>query len=98
MKLMFCPRCGDVLAMRAEQRACACGLARGGYLDDESTVVQSQGSISLALHNGDFRFAVEKFRESPRIWRPAFCLRAYLNPLSEVDVRYTTWSSNDETR
>jgi hypothetical protein len=88
MKLLLCLDCGDVLALRPEPRRCACGAVEGRYLDDLSTVEQSEGSISIALHNGDLRAAIEAFRSTPDAWRPASCFRAYLNPRCEPDVRY----------
>lgn len=88
MKLLLCLDCGDVVALRPERRSCACGAVSGRYLDDLATVEQSEGSISIALHNGDLKAAIEAFRKTPDAWRPAFCFRAYLNPRCESDVRY----------
>jgi hypothetical protein len=88
MKLMLCPKCGDLVLMRLELRACSCGAAKGRYLDDRSTVEQTEGSISIAMHNGDLHTAVDAYRQAPDAWRPAFCFRAYLNPRCETDVRY----------
>ncbi len=88
MKLMLCLECGDVVQLRIEPRACFCGAARGRYHEDGVNVEQTEGSISLALHNGDLRTAVATFRKAPELWRPSFCFRAYINPLCESDVRY----------
>ena len=88
MKLMLCRHCGDVVKMRAEARTCICGRSKGRYLEDNATVEQTEGSLSLALHNYDLRTAVEAFDESPAAWHPLMVFRAYLNPLSETDVRY----------
>ncbi len=88
MKLMCCLKCGDLVLMRPEPRSCACGAATGRYLEDRATVEQTHGSISIGLHNGDLKAAIEAFRKTPDTWRPAFCFRAYLNPLCETDVRY----------
>lgn len=88
MKLLLCLDCGDVVALRRELRTCACGAVRGRYLEDLATVEQSEGSISIALHNGDLGAAIEAFRKAPDAWRPAFCFRGFLNPRSEPDVRW----------
>lgn len=88
MKLLLCLDCGDVVALRPELRTCACGAVKGRYLEDLATVEQSEGSISIALHNGDLKAAIEAFGRTPDAWRPAFCFRAYLNPRCETDVRY----------
>lgn len=87
LKLMICRSCGDVLQLRPEgERSCLCGEARGRYLEDGSTVVQTEGSISLALHNHDLRAAISAFDEHPNGWHPLMVLRAYVNPRSEPDV------------
>src|SRR5688572_2355068 len=88
MKLLLCRECGDVVAMRHEPRSCACGAAMGRYLDDRATVVQTEGSISIALHNHDLRAALDGFDESPDAWHPLMVLRAYVNPRCETDVVY----------
>ena len=88
MKLLLCLDCGDVVALRTELRTCACGAVQGRYLEDRATVEQTEGSISIALHNGDLKAAIEAFGRTPDAWRPAFCFRAFLNPRCEPDVRY----------
>ncbi|MEJ7599407.1 MAG: hypothetical protein WKG01_15985 [Kofleriaceae bacterium] len=87
MKLLLCRDCGDVIRMRPEVRACFCGAASGRYVDDE-LVEQTEGSISIALHNHDLRTALDAFDQSPDGWHPLMVFRAYLNPRSEPDVRY----------
>lgn len=90
MKLMLCRACGDLVLMRPQPRRCLCGKAIGQYLEDNSTVVQTTGTLSIALHNHDLRTAVEAFDEAPGPWHPLMVFRAYLNPLSESDVRYVS--------
>jgi len=88
MKLLLCLACGDVIKLHPTPRSCLCGAASGRYLDDLSTVEQTEGSISIALHNHDLRAAVEAFEDSPDAWHPLMVLRAYVNPRSETDVRF----------
>lgn len=88
MKLMLCRACGDVVALRPEPRSCLCGAARGRYLEDDSTVEQTAGTLSLALHNHDLRAAVQAYDERADAWHPLFVVRAYLNPTTEPDVRF----------
>lgn len=88
MKLLFCPQCHDVVQMRMETRACLCGASRGRYLADRSTVEQTAGSLSLALHNHDFAQAREVYAQNTESWSPFFVMRAYLNPTREDDVRW----------
>ena len=84
---MLCRECGDLVLMRPASRACLCGRASGRYLD-ESLVEQTEGTLSIALHNHDLRSAVQSFDQAPQGWHPLMVFRAYLNPLSETDVRY----------
>jgi hypothetical protein len=88
MKLLMCPSCGDVVRMRKELRRCGCGASSGRYLDDNSTVEQTEGTISIALHNHDLQTAVDVWRDAPSAWHPLMVFRAYLNPTSEPDVVY----------
>ena len=92
---MLCRHCGDVVKMLPEERACACGKSRGRYLADMSTVEQTEGTLSLALHNHDLRTAVSAYDEEPRLWHPLMVFRAYLNPLCESDVRYVAGEPDD---
>lgn len=88
MKLLLCLRCGDVVQLRPEPRSCSCGHSTGRYLADLSTVEQTEGSVSLALHNHDLRAALEAYEGAPHAWHPLMVLRAYVNPTSEPDVRF----------
>jgi hypothetical protein len=88
MKLMVCRSCGDAVQLRREMRQCLCGASCGHYLEDDSTVEQTEGSISLALHNHDLSTALAAFDQAPQDWHPLMVLRAYVNPLCENDVRY----------
>ena len=95
MKLLLCLSCGDVVQMRPEPRACACGKSSGRYLDDRATVEQTEGSISIALHNHDLRAALDAYAGSPDAWHPLMVLRAYVNPRSEPDVRFVPAEGGD---
>lgn len=88
MKLLLCLSCGDVVKMHPTPRSCACGASSGRYLDDLSTVEQTEGSVSIALHNHDLRAALDAYGESPDAWHPLMVFRAYVNPRSEPDVRF----------
>lgn len=88
MKLLLCLDCADVVKMNAQLRQCQCGKSSGRYLDDGSTVEQTRGSISIALHNQELLDAVGVFHSNPREWHPLMVFRAFLNPLSEPDVVY----------
>ena len=79
--------CADVVKMSGQLRHCQCGQSSGRYLDDGSTVEQTRGSISIALHNHELRDAISVFHD-PHEWHPLLVFRAFLNPLSETDVVY----------
>ncbi|HEY5933941.1 MAG TPA: hypothetical protein VIU61_04885 [Kofleriaceae bacterium] len=87
MKLLLCRQCGDVIKMRPELRSCFCGASSGRYIDNE-TVEQTEGTISIALHNHDLGAAVDAFDHSPDAWHPLMVFRAYINPRSEPDVKF----------
>lgn len=96
MKLMVCRSCGDVVLLRMEQRNCWCGTSSGRYLDDRATVEQSAGTLSIALDNQGLRDAVATFDAQPQGWHPLMMFRAFLNPLSESDVRYLPHPSQED--
>lgn len=88
MKFMICRECGDIVLMRLQERTCLCGKSSGRYLEDRSTVQQSEGTLSLALDNRGLQDAVAVFDQAPQLWHPLMVFRAFLNPLCESDVRY----------
>jgi hypothetical protein len=88
MKLLLCLACGDVIKLQPAPRSCLCGALSGRYLEDLSTVEQTEGSISIALHNHDLRAALEAFDASPDAWHPLMVFRAYVNPRTEPDVKF----------
>lgn len=87
MKLLLCPTCWDVVRVRPEPRSCHCGATSARYIDNEN-VEQTEGSISIALHNHDLKTALDVFAHDPSVWNPLMVFRAYINPHSETDVRY----------
>lgn len=88
MKLMLCRACGDVVKLHPEPRRCLCGAATGRYLDDQATVEQTEGTLSIALHNHELRDAVDAYDQRADAWHPLMVFRAFLNPRSEPDVRF----------
>ena len=93
MKLLYCPTCNDLVLMRPEPRTCFCGKSQGRYREDRSTVEQTIGTVSIALHNHDLRAAFETFFEDPSVWHPLMMFRAYINPHCESDVVYVARAS-----
>lgn len=89
MKLMLCRECGDVVRLYPKAwRRCACGASKGRYLEDNSTVEQTVGSLSIALDNHGLRDAITVWDQANTAWHPLMVFRAFLNPTCESDVRY----------
>jgi len=54
MKLIFCPRCGDVVALREGQwRTCDCGNAGGRYTDSVNAEIVGS-AIPIGFENASF--------------------------------------------
>jgi len=50
MKLIFCPICKDMLALREAYRVCECGKSGGQYLDNINAEITGE-SIPIGIHN-----------------------------------------------
>ena len=59
MKLIYCPKCGDMVKLRQYHRTCDCGLAWGKYLDDDLNAVIGGEAIPVVITNDSFRDALE---------------------------------------
>jgi hypothetical protein len=62
MKLIFCPKCQDVVRLHNEKRSCSCGLVWGFYIDEVKAII-SQKSIPLGFNNSSFAFALKNRRK-----------------------------------
>jgi hypothetical protein len=59
MKLLFCPDCDDVVRLRGRTfRQCACGAARGRYVDDETVEVEGVRVEVLGIDGHGIRAAL----------------------------------------
>lgn len=56
MKLLFCPKCADIIALRRELRTCHCGEASGRYIDNLNAEIS--GGVPLGIDNRSFLYAV----------------------------------------
>jgi len=88
MKLLYCGHCGDIVRLLPDRRSCKCGRSWGHYLDDNSTTVQSDCSLSIGFANQDFDRAVGIFLGDRDRFSPSLTVRAWINPDSEPDVKY----------
>lgn len=59
MKLIFCPRCKDILLLMTEMRGCGCGASWGRYTGEVNAEVGGK-AIVVGIANESFREAVEK--------------------------------------
>ena len=76
MKLVLCPKCGDVFSLQQsnENRTCLCTSSWGRYINDEKAIVGGaaipfgigNGSFNMALYRGQFTF--EGFFYEPYGW------------------------------
>lgn len=57
MKLLFCPRCHDIIKLRYTQRHCMCGLCSGYYQSDGHSAVIING-IGIGISNPSFMQAL----------------------------------------
>lgn len=55
--MILCPKCNDVVKLRAEPRTCACGASYGRYIDDVQAVYGGQ-AIPLGIANESLAWAV----------------------------------------
>jgi hypothetical protein len=88
LKLLYCAHCGDIVRLYPEKRSCLCGKSWGYYLEDHATTVQTYPDLSLGISNQDFQAAFDAFLEHPDHFSPLLALRAWVNPLSEPDVKF----------
>ena len=61
MKLIFCPKCYDVVNLIVNQkRACMCGLSWGQYTDETNALVGGH-AIPFGINNHSFRSCLDKY-------------------------------------
>lgn len=48
MKLMYCPKCGDIVRLKLRSRSCECGFSRGRYTDNINAVILNGIPIGFA--------------------------------------------------
>ncbi len=53
MKLIFCPICKDVLALRMHFRTCECGKSGGQYTGNLNATINGE-AVPLGFHNLSF--------------------------------------------
>ena len=57
MKLLFCPRCQDVIKLRHTKTVCECGSSWGQYVDKLNAKIGGM-TISLGFNNFSFHMAI----------------------------------------
>ena len=58
MKLLFCPRCGDVRKLRLRRVRCECGHVSGRYLSDGAHAEVSADAHVIGIGNGSVAAAL----------------------------------------
>ncbi len=58
MKLLFCPRCGDVRKLHRDRTVCECLASWGRYINDLDAVVGGS-AIPLGISNPSFLAAIK---------------------------------------
>ena len=61
MKLLFCKKCNDVVALRRAPRSCQCEASWGSYRKDLLHASYSGPCIPLGFNNADFTNALREF-------------------------------------
>ena len=51
MKLIICPKCSDVVALKTWRKKCKCGFVSGRYLFDHRTALVSPEAEAIGLPN-----------------------------------------------
>lgn len=64
MKLIYCIECGDVVALRKQERYCVCGKSKGAYGPDGLHATISGPTIPLGFANASFRQALQNRPET----------------------------------
>lgn len=62
MKLLLCPRCGDIFNLNRNIKRCSCGDCGGVYLeDDHHAIYTGNDCIPLGFNNSSMVVAVSKW-------------------------------------
>jgi len=62
MKLIYCTECGDVVALRRQERSCICGKSKGAYCPDGLHATINGPAIPLGFANPSF---IQALRNQP---------------------------------
>ena len=58
MKLIFCPKCQDVVKLQTIERRCNCGLSWGWYSEDGLLAYIGGEATPLGIANSSFLYAL----------------------------------------
>lgn len=59
MRLLFCPKCSDVVKLEYKRRYCRCRKSFGKYTSKGGAIRLSKHAVNLAIGNGSVPFAIE---------------------------------------
>lgn len=66
MKLLYCPKCGDMFNLSLEIKTCSCGHAQGQYEPDGLYAIFS-GGVPFCFSNNSFIAAIGQQAEMDRL-------------------------------
>jgi len=67
MKLIYCPKCKDIVRLRQLRRQCDCGASWGCYEDDGYHATIGGDARCLGIDNSSFAFAVQERNRDGRL-------------------------------
>jgi len=59
MKLIYCPRCEDIVRLMIWERQCICGASKGRYVDENNAKV-TDVAIPIGIDTDQFQDALEQ--------------------------------------
>lgn len=62
MKLLLCPRCGDIFNLRLKYKKCGCGYVSGIYTDNLNAIYKN--GIPFCIANDSFEMALFSQQEA----------------------------------
>jgi len=86
MKLIHCPKCGDILALLRDQtRTCDCGASWGSYSDDGLHCEVGGEAVVLGVDNESLVWAVRNAQKAkPQVRSSVFAAFVIVEPNERI--------------
>jgi hypothetical protein len=86
VKLIYCPRCHDLVLLTRFERKCACSESWGHYLEDGVTATIGGAAIPIGIDNESFHRALRlRPRSGPGMRFSAFVIQRECGTVVEGD-------------